>query len=56
MQLDALKAAGCHRVYEDVGSGSLTRRPQLDAARDYMRDGDTLVVWRLDRLGRGCGT
>ncbi len=53
LQLDALEAAGCKRVFRDVGSGSLKHRPQLDACFDYLRTGDTLVVWRLDRLGRG---
>jgi hypothetical protein len=53
LQLDALKAAGCKRVFRDVGSGSLKHRPQLDACFDYLRTGDTLVVWRRDRLGRG---
>jgi DNA invertase Pin-like site-specific DNA recombinase len=53
LQMDALKQAGCERVYKDVGSGSLKHRPELDACLDYLRTGDTLVVWRLDRLGRG---
>jgi len=53
LQLDALADAGVERVYSDTGSGSLKHRPQLDACRDYLRAGDTLVVWRLDRLGRG---
>lgn len=52
LQLDALEQAGCERVYKDVGSGTIRRRPQLDACLDYLRAGDTLVVWRLDRLGR----
>jgi DNA invertase Pin-like site-specific DNA recombinase len=52
-QLDALQAAGCRRVFEDVGSGSLKHRPQLDACLDFLTSGHTLVVWRLDRLGRG---
>ena len=52
LQLDALEHAGCARVFRDVGSGTLRRRPQLDACLDYLRAGDTLVVWRLDRLGR----
>jgi DNA invertase Pin-like site-specific DNA recombinase len=43
----------CKRVFRDVGSGSLKHRPQLEACFDYLRTGDTLVVWRLDRLGRG---
>lgn len=53
LQIDALTAAGCKRVFRDVGSGSLKHRPQLEACFDYLRTGDTLVVWRLDRLGRG---
>lgn len=53
LQLDALEEAGCERVYRDIGSGSLKHRPELDACLDYLRAGDTLVVWRLDRLGRG---
>src|SRR5436853_4043311 len=52
LQLDALQQAGCERVYKDVGSGTIRRRPELDACLDYLRAGDTLVVWRLDRLGR----
>jgi DNA invertase Pin-like site-specific DNA recombinase len=52
LQLDALRSAGCERIYRDVGSGSIRRRPELDACLDYLRQGDTLVVWRLDRLGR----
>lgn len=52
LQTDALAAAGCVRVFTDVASGALTERPQLTAAFDYIRPGDTLVVWRLDRLGR----
>jgi DNA invertase Pin-like site-specific DNA recombinase len=53
LQIDALVEAGCKRVFRDVGSGSLKHRPELDACFDYLRTGDTLVVWRLDRLGRG---
>lgn len=52
LQHDALEAAGCFRVFTDVASGKLERRPQLDAVLDQLRPGDTLVVWRLDRLGR----
>ncbi|KSZ56152.1 invertase [Rhodococcus pyridinivorans KG-16] len=53
LQLDALKAAGAARVFTDHGvSGAKTERPQLDAALDYVRKGETLVVWKLDRLGR----
>jgi DNA invertase Pin-like site-specific DNA recombinase len=53
LQLDALKQAGCRRVFRDVGSGSLSHRPELDACFQFLTPGDTLVVWRLDRLGRG---
>jgi DNA invertase Pin-like site-specific DNA recombinase len=52
LQLDALTAAGCARVFSDTASGALDKRPQLDALLDYVRLGDVLVVWRLDRLGR----
>jgi DNA invertase Pin-like site-specific DNA recombinase len=52
LQLDALEQAGCVRVFRDVGSGTIRHRPQLDACLDYLRAGDTLIVWRLDRLGR----
>ena len=51
-QEDALKAAGCERFYKDVASGAKAARPGLAEALDYCRDGDTLVVWKLDRLGR----
>lgn len=53
LQIDALKAAGCGRVYWDHGvSGSTTARPGLDMALDRLDDGSTLTVWKLDRLGR----
>jgi DNA invertase Pin-like site-specific DNA recombinase len=52
LQLDALKQAGCDRVFQDVVSGTATDRPGLSRALDHVREGDTLVVWRLDRLGR----
>lgn len=52
LQLDALDRAGCIRVFTDHASGTRTDRPELSAALDYLRPGDTLVVWRLDRLGR----
>ncbi len=52
LQTDALAAAGCWRVWTDHVSGLLSTRPQLDAVLDAARAGDTLVVWRLDRLGR----
>jgi len=52
LQEDALRAAGCQRIWSDTASGTRTDRPQLAAVFDHMRAGDTLVVWRLDRLGR----
>lgn len=51
-QTDALNAAGVERVFTDVMSGARDDRPGLAALLDYARDGDTVVVWRLDRLGR----
>ncbi|MGZ4306083.1 MAG: recombinase family protein [Solirubrobacteraceae bacterium] len=53
LQLDALRQADCKRVFKDVGSGSLKQRPDLDACLGFLAAGDTLVVWRLDCLGRG---
>jgi DNA invertase Pin-like site-specific DNA recombinase len=52
LQTDALKAAGCGNIFSDVASGATTQRPGLIEALSYVRKGDTLVVWRLDRLGR----
>src|SRR5512144_88850 len=52
LQQDALTQAGCERVFTDTASGSRTDRPGLDEALDFARPGDTLVVRRLDRLGR----
>jgi len=52
LQLDALNTAGCARMFEETASGAQRDRPQLAAALDYMRAGDTLVVWKLDRLAR----
>ncbi|NKD78095.1 recombinase family protein [Haematospirillum sp. H1815] len=52
LQTEALLAAGCERVFEDQTSGSREDRPGLSSALDYLRPGDTLVVWKLDRLGR----
>src|SRR5262245_57804108 len=52
LQLDALKQAGCEQFFQDVISGSQDARPGLDQALSHLRPGDTLVVWRLDRLGR----
>jgi DNA invertase Pin-like site-specific DNA recombinase len=52
MQEDALRAAGCEKLFIEKVSSGKKDRPQLTAALDYVRSGDTLVVWRLDRLAR----
>jgi DNA invertase Pin-like site-specific DNA recombinase len=52
LQLDALQAARCERIFVDKASGKLEHRPALDEMLGVLRAGDTLVVWRLDRLGR----
>ncbi len=52
LQADELAAAGCWKVFTDTASGALDRRPELERVLGELRDGDTLVVWRLDRLGR----
>ncbi len=52
LQNDALTAVGCERIYRDKASGAKTERPGLKQAIEVIRAGDTLVVWRLDRLGR----
>ncbi len=52
LQIDALKSAGAHRIFIETASGAKTDRPQLAAALDYLRPGDTLAVWKLDRLAR----
>lgn len=52
MQKDALEREGCIRIFEDYISGAKAEREGLNAALDYLREGDTLVMWKLDRLGR----
>ena len=52
LQKDALERIGCERILEDRISGTKSERPGLISAIDYARPGDTIVVWRLDRLGR----
>ena len=52
MQEDALTSAGCEEIFRDIASGAKTARPGLEDALAYLREGDTIVVWKLDRLGR----
>jgi DNA invertase Pin-like site-specific DNA recombinase len=52
LQQDALQKAGCSKIFTDTASGAKAERKGLEQALNYVRKGDTLVVWRLDRLGR----
>src|SRR3954447_13261181 len=52
LQRDALEKAGCTKIFTDIASGAKQERKGLEEALSHARDGDTLVVWRLDRLGR----
>jgi DNA invertase Pin-like site-specific DNA recombinase len=52
LQIDALTSAGCTQIYQDRMSGSVSDRPELSRALQQLRPGDTLVTWKLDRLGR----
>src|ERR671922_1316101 len=52
LQKDVLEKLGCNKIFTDTGSGVKAERIGLDEALEYVREGDTLVVWRLDRLGR----
>ena len=55
LQRDALEHSGCTKVFHEIASGAKAARPALAAALEYLRPGDLLVVWRLDRLGRSLG-
>ncbi len=52
LQLDALKTAGCDKVFQEKVSGATAERPELRKLLELIREGDTLVIWKLDRLGR----
>ena len=52
LQLEALNKAGCERIFTDKLSGAQVERPGLSEALSHLREADTLVVWKLDRLGR----
>ncbi len=52
MQVEALNAAGCEQIHKEIASGAKTARPVLDEIIRNLREGDTLVIWKLDRLGR----
>src|SRR4051794_7475787 len=52
LQRDALEKARCTKIFTDIASGAKQERQGLDEAFSHLREGDTLVVWRLDRLGR----
>jgi DNA invertase Pin-like site-specific DNA recombinase len=52
LQVDALQQAGCERLFQDVMSSTRLNRPGLQEALSHLRQGDTLVIWKLDRLGR----
>jgi DNA invertase Pin-like site-specific DNA recombinase len=52
LQVDALELAGCYRVFTETASGVRADRPTLEQLLDQLRPGDTLLVWKLDRLGR----
>jgi DNA invertase Pin-like site-specific DNA recombinase len=56
LQVDALERAGCYRIFTETASGARTDRPALEQLLNELRPGDTLVVWKLDRLAAPCAT
>ncbi|EJP4862803.1 TPA: recombinase family protein [Escherichia coli] len=52
LQLEALRSSGCDRIFEDKISGAKSKRPGLDKLLKVLRPGDTVIVWKLDRMGR----
>jgi predicted site-specific integrase-resolvase len=56
LQAKALRAAGCRRIFEEAASGGRWDRPELHRMLDHLREGDTVVVWKLDRLSRSLRT
>jgi len=55
LQLDSLRDTGREKIFEETASGARRDRPELNAALEFMRSGDTLVMWKLDRLARSGG-
>jgi DNA invertase Pin-like site-specific DNA recombinase len=56
LQLDALRAAGCERIFVETASGTRADRPELAKALEMAREGDQIVCWRLDRVARSLRT
>ena len=54
LQKDALEKAGCSKIFTDTASGAKEERKGLEEALTYVWEGDTIVVWKLDRLGKSC--
>ncbi|MVM33722.1 resolvase [Spirosoma sp. HMF4905] len=52
LQLDALKASGCEKIFQEKASGAKVERTELQKLLEHVREGDTVVIWKLDRLGR----
>jgi len=52
LQIDALKKAGCHKIFKEVAKGAKTSRPKLDEMLSILQKGDVVIIWKLDRMGR----